>query len=73
MIGYINQLSTINMNINEIKQSIALQTNINLPKLDMARQLDENKQPTTWYAHWDNVNRVRVVMPEEIFNKLLQD
>lgn len=61
------------MNIQEIKQNISAQTGKPFPKLDMARQLTEDKLPTSWYSHWDNVNRVRVVMHEDIFNKLVEN
>lgn len=55
------------MNITQIK------TAIGQPVLTMVRQLDENKQPTQWISHWDNTNRVRVTMHEEVFNKIKDD
>jgi hypothetical protein len=55
------------MNIEQIKSQIGQ------PVLTMTRQLDENKQPTSWISHWDNTNRVRVTMHEEVFNKIKAD
>lgn len=56
------------MNLTQIK------TKIGQPVLTMVRQLDETtKEKTQWLSHWDNDNRVRVTMHEEVFNQILQD
>lgn len=56
------------MNINEIKGKLGLQS------LSMVRQMDKATQaPQPWLSHWDNENRVRVTMHEDIFNLLKAD
>lgn len=68
------------MNIIEIKSTIATLTGKQLLSLDMGRQMDKDKTgaldektgkvkliPTEWFAYWDNTNRIRVVMHEEVF------
>lgn len=61
------------MDINMIKATIATITGKPLLSLDMSRQLDVDKKPTQWYSYWDNDNRIRVVMHEDIFAKLKAD
>lgn len=55
------------MNIAQIK------TQIGQPILNMARQLDEQEVPQPWVSHWDNDNRVRVTMHDDVFNTILAD
>lgn len=59
------------MNIQQIKSAIATSLGIQLPNLVMVRQLDETtKAPQPWLSHWDNDNRVRVTMHEDVFNRI---
>lgn len=63
------------MNINHIKLQVAADTNqVPVPVLNMVRQINqETKEPTPWLTHWDNANRRRVVMHEEVFTKIVSD
>lgn len=70
------------MNLASIKADINRITGASILSLDMVRQYSERTNPTTnvverikepWLSHWDNVNRVRVTMPEEIFSMLKQN
>lgn len=80
IIGIIKQDAITTMNIIEIKSTIATLTGKQLLSLDMGRQMDKDKTgaldektgkvkliPTEWFAYWDNTNRIRVVMHEEVF------
>lgn len=55
------------MNIQDLKNSIGL------PSLELERCLDEQDQPTQWLRHWDNENRIAVVMHEEVAQGIKQD
>lgn len=55
------------MNIQQIKAAIGQ------PVLNMARQLDINGVEQPWISHWDNTNRVRVTMHDEVFNKIKEN
>lgn len=68
------------MNILEVKQTIAAKSGKPLLSLDLGRQMIDDpsgdidpvttkvKQlPTEWYGYWDNDNRIRIVMHEQIF------
>lgn len=48
------------MNITEIKSKL------NVTSLPMVRVVDQDKKPTSWLACWDNDNRTRVVIHEEL-------
>lgn len=68
------------MNIQELKLDIAqrasnlLNKNVTLSKLVMVRQLKEGtEEKDEWLSHWDNDNRVRITMHENIFNQLSKD
>lgn len=55
------------MNIQHIKLAIAKKAGIDLPTLALVRQMEEdNITPTPWLSHWDNDNRVRIVMHEAV-------
>lgn len=43
-----------------------IKAQLNMNSLPMVRVMDENKQPTSWLATWDNDNRVRVVIHEDL-------
>lgn len=71
------------MNIKEIKATIAATTGVPILSLDMSRQTSDDPTGTIdpitkkiaqvlepWYSYWDNTNRLRVVMPEDIYNTL---
>lgn len=58
------------MNIQQIKLEVSSKTGKALPVLTMVRQLAEDKSSTPWLSHWDNDNRIRVSMHEDIFNQL---
>lgn len=61
------------MNITQIK------TAIGQPVLTMVRQLElkanpnDKDVPTKWVSHWDNINRIRVSMHEDVFNQIKAD
>jgi len=61
------------MNIFQIKAEIAAKCGVAVPNLVMVRQLTEDKQPTEWLSHWDNDNRIRVTMHEDVFKKIQAD
>lgn len=52
------------MTISQIKALIGQ------PVLNMARQLDVNGAEQPWVSHWDNANRVRVTMHDDVFNAI---
>jgi hypothetical protein len=59
------------MNIQQIKADIAAKTKAPLTTLTMVRQLDQTtEKPTEWLSHWDNDNRIRVTMHQDIFNEI---
>lgn len=61
------------MNIQQVKEGIALNMGISLPNLVMVRQFNESKEPQPWLSHWDNDHRVRVTMHEDVFNQIKAD
>lgn len=61
------------MNISQIKQELNAKTGVNFPSLSMVRQFDEEGVKQPWLSHWDNDNRVRVVMHEEVFDAIKAD
>lgn len=60
------------MNIVDIKAAIAAKTGFPLPHLTMVRQMEQDKpeEKTEWLSHWDNDNRVRVVMHQDILESI---
>lgn len=52
------------MNITEVK------TKLGYDNLNLNRSLTEDEQPTEWYRHWDNDNRVAVSMHEDVVAKI---
>lgn len=43
-----------------------LKAQLNMTSLPMVRVMDTEKKPTAWLATWDNDNRVRVVIHEDL-------
>jgi hypothetical protein len=61
----------ITMNTQELKLQIASKAQIPAPQTMMwTRQLDSNDAPTSWLTYWDNDNRVRVVMHDDVAAKI---
>jgi|SRR5687767_3336740 len=60
------------MNIQALKLTIAGERKINLPTLMMVRQVEQDNPEvqTKWLSHWDNDNRVRITMHEDVFTKI---
>lgn len=64
------------MNISDIKTTVATLSGHAILSLDMSRQLaidptdNTKKIDTPWFSYWDNTNRIRVVMAEEIYMKI---
>ena len=61
------------MNIQQIKEAIALNMGIKLPNIILVRQYDEDKEPQPWVSHWDNDNRVRITMHDEVYLRIKAD
>lgn len=68
------------MNIQQVKAEIAAKAGIQLPNLQLVRQFDSNEDgtineqaPQPWLSHWDNDNRVRVTVHEDILAELRAD
>lgn len=62
------------MNIAQIKTQIAATTGRPLPVLQLVRQFAEDGEtPQEWVSHWDNDNRIRVTMHEDILKTLKED
>lgn len=71
------------MNIVAIKTQIATEQSISLPTLEMVRQFNQVPDPNDptkmldekapWLSHWDNTNRVRVTMHEDVLARLKAD
>lgn len=57
------------MNISQIKAEISAIVNHPIVNLQMCVQEDTLGSPTEWLAHWDNNNRVKIVMHKEVFEK----
>lgn len=47
-----------------------IKTQIGQTELTLVRQLDENKQPTQWLSHWDDKNRVRVSLHQDVLSSI---
>ena len=58
------------MNIQQIKAEISAKSGVQFPNLSMVRQFDEQGVKQPWLSHWDNDNRIRVVMHEEVFEDI---
>lgn len=60
------------MNINQIKLEVSNKSGKPCSTLTMVRQLtnDAAKTPTEWLSHWDNDNRIRVSMHQDVFNQI---
>jgi hypothetical protein len=63
------------MKMSELKAAIAAKAGITLPTLMMVRQFALNTdgttdmtKPTEWVSHWDNENRVRITMHQDVMN-----
>lgn len=52
-------------NIAEIKQQLGVDT------LPLYRALDENDAPTEWLYNWDDTNRVRTVIHQDLMEDIL--
>lgn len=61
------------MNIKQIKAELQAKTSVPFPNLTMVRQYDENEVKQPWLSHWDNDNRIRVTMHEEVFAVIVAD
>ena len=66
------------MNIQELIEevgSILFGAGKSLPKLTMVTQFEdkEKTKPTKYVSHWDNANRIRVVMHEDIMELIKAD
>lgn len=59
------------MTIQQIKVAISAATGKPLPFLQFVTQLDAEKKPTEWVSHWDNINRIRVTMHQEVLQTVL--
>lgn len=55
------------MNLVEIKKALGVET------LPLTRVIDENKQPTEWLAHWNNDNRVRTVIHQDLLETIQEE
>ena len=61
------------MNITQIKSQIGADQGISVPVLQFVTQLTEDKQPTEWVSHWDNTNRIRVSMHQDVLGQIVKD
>lgn len=63
------------MNIQAIKAAISTKSGVTISSLMMVRQMDQqdNTKQTEWLSHWDNDNRIRVTMHQEVFNKIKEN
>lgn len=66
------------MNIQQVKEHISQKAGFTLVSLSLSRQMAEestpdNPVPTEWLTHWDNENRVRVVMHQDVMEKIKSD
>lgn len=62
------------MNITQLKADINAKHGTKLTSLNMVRQFDETgklKQP--WLSHWDNDNRVRITMHEDVLKQVQEN
>lgn len=60
------------MNITLIKQAIAAQTGKPVVTLQFSRQFEDKEctKPTEWLQHWDNIDRFRVVVHQDLLAEL---
>lgn len=64
------------MNITDVKTQIGKENNTVINHLVMVQQFkldDSGKEteiPSEWVSHWDNDNRIRVTMHQDVFNKI---
>lgn len=58
------------MNIIDLKQTIANKLGISLPTLQLVRQKNQEDEPQPWVSHWDNDKRVRIVMHDDVLDKI---
>lgn len=64
------------MNIQEIKNVIDSKLGILLSTLSMVRQYDQDpldatkKVASEWVSHWDNDNRIRITMHQDIMDAI---
>lgn len=64
------------MNIQDVKAQIGKENNTVINHLVMVQQflLDksgkETEIPSEWVSHWDNDNRIRVTMHQDVFNRI---
>ena len=61
------------MNIVQLKTELSTKCGVQFPTLTMVRQLAEDQTPTEWLSHWDNDNRIRVTMHQDVFGKIKAD
>ena len=59
------------MTIQQLKIAVSQQFNVTLTALNMVRQRDEQGVAQPWLSYWDDVARVRVTMPEDVFNAIM--
>lgn len=62
------------MNILQLKTDLTASLKVPITQLTMVRQFEEDKStPTPWLSHWDNDNRIRVTMHEDILKTLKEN
>lgn len=62
------------MHIEEIKQQVSVKTGSDIKTLMLVRQKEEaTGNDTPWVAHWDNDNRVRISMHDDVLAKLQEN
>lgn len=49
-----------------------VKTKLNTQALDLVRCKDENNKPTEWLRHWDNKERLAVVVHQDVL-KIIKD
>ena len=59
------KLFNIMANIAQIKAQLGVET------LPLYRALDENNAPTEWLYNWDDTNRVRTVIHQDLMEDIL--
>lgn len=68
---YYKNYSLYYMNIQQLKVAMSTKANSTLTSLSMIRQFEKDgKTPSVWVSSWDDMNRVRVTMHEDIMNQL---
>lgn len=65
------------MNMQELKQAISAKAGIPVTTFTFIRQFAQGEdgnsdqtKPTEWVSHWDNDNRVRVTMHQDVMNTI---